>query len=83
MPDASSSYLNQPVRERREFLEQRMREGVATTEEYREWLAIEKEPFREARKEKPLLTGTAAIGAGYVLGLETFHKAMLAKQARR
>lgn len=72
--DASSGRLNHPTRSRLEFLEERIRDGKATTEEYREWVRAEnKEPFRsplEGFVGDGGLRGSAAVGAAYIVGLD-------------
>jgi hypothetical protein len=76
--DASSGFLNHPTRSRLEFLEERIRDGKATTEEYREWVGAEnKEPFRsplEGFVGNGGLRGSAAVGAAYIVGLDEREK---------
>lgn len=66
-----------PIWARHEAMDQRKRDWVA---------GLVETPFITANNPEPIMRGSAAIGAAYVLGLngsrlDRFHTAMLAKQA--
>jgi hypothetical protein len=80
-PDASSAYLNQNLRSREEYLNDKIASGEPMSrEEIHEWLTMDKAiPFgRQIDREEPELRGSAAIGATWL-----FSKFWLAHQGKR